>query len=184
MSSENPIVDDKRVLVTPIAEDDLEAASTGFELIVNFDIEDILESRTYLIAVEPIDELDVRTMINTEQDFSPSLERTQKVISLMAFFDDANLKVLAKRNRETGLVSYRVFVTGASLRALLYQGEDVSSEDYRGIVEQLEETLLAPGLIEDPLVVGPDGWASYEQKMRNFLSNKTASTESEPTNSQ
>ncbi len=67
-------------------------------------------------------------------------------------------------DRADGRITYAIVAVGPDTRTLIERAEVPDEATYRRAVADLEDELLAAGLLAEPLVVSPEEWSTYEQQ--------------------
>jgi len=134
---------------------------------VEAESEEIYESRVYGLKPSP-ELLYVLSILDLERGegreepgLADALRETARGISATA------VKVLAKRRRSDGLLSFVVVVTGPAGRALMNRQDLVTERVYRRVVRKLEGELLSPGLVNAPLVTTAEDWRRYANNLES-----------------
>ena len=78
---------------------------------------------------------------------------------------DSGFKILAKRARADGRISFLLVMTNGDNRFLLAKGDRVEESQFRSFVADLETDLLASGVVAEPLVITVDQWRAYQRRM-------------------
>ncbi|MCA9852253.1 MAG: hypothetical protein KC482_01410 [Dehalococcoidia bacterium] len=123
---------------------------------VDADREEIFESRVYQVRAEYIE----RAMLQSVAD-EPSL---LAAMFLLADADDATFRVLAKRDKASGRLSFMMAGRIGEFRALLGKEDDVDEERFREFVGSFESDAYARGLVYPPAVVTLDQWRAYDPR--------------------
>lgn len=134
-------------------------------LSIDGETEEIYESRSYGLNPPPA-LLALRALLAVEPEEpaggSPLAVSLDEVAGRIA---DTALKVLAKRRKSDGRISFVVVTTGPGGRALIHRADLVSERRFRREVRKLERELLEPGLVKPPLVTLADEWQRYARDM-------------------
>ena len=158
-----PHFEDEKIRLWRMSKDAPDRPDVSDETVLALDLEteEIFESRVYPLLLHPATfTLFIRQWLRLEghpSDPEALLEAVESVV------EQSSLKVLAKRNRTDGRISYVVAAAGAETRTLVDRGEAEDEAAYRRAVEELEEELRSPGVVGDPTVTGPEEWRKYEQ---------------------
>ncbi len=129
---------------------------------VNLDTEEIYESRAYQLLLHPSTLASITShWLRVEE---PPSDPESFLEAVTAIVERSSLKVLAKRDRGDGRITYAIVAVGPETRTLIERAEVPDEAAYRRAVVHLEDELLAPGLLAEPIVVGPDEWSKYEQQ--------------------
>ena len=134
---------------------------SGDETVLPVDIstEEIYESRVYPLLPHPGILILLASRLAREQP-QPTHQEFFQVAQ--AVFAESTLKLLAKRSRSDGRISYLVTIVSEEVRAVFDRGDVPDEAGYRRVVGELEADLLEPGMIGEPLVVTPEEWRRYE----------------------
>ena len=133
-------------------------------LAVDLENEEVYESRIYPLRPSPemltliaVRRPEIVTAAGSPEDF---LDAVRPIIEKSA------LKVLTKRSRSDGHITYLVAVAGPDVRVLLERGELPDEASFRRFVTNLEEDLLIPGVVGEPAVTPVEQWRRYELEDR------------------
>ena len=128
---------------------------------VNFETEEIYESRVYPLLPHP-----ATMILLAERLASARHSPSQKDFALLLIgfaAADSSLKVLSKRNRSDGRITSQVTVVNDFGRVLIERHDLPDDDAYRGKVGELED-LLGPALLGDPTIVTATEWQEYNQE--------------------
>ena len=121
--------------------------------------EELYESRVYPLLPHPATVALVAAWL-ARQEAPPDQE--EFLATVLAAIGESTLRVLTKRRRDDGRITYLVVAVGPTVRTLVERGEAADETDYRRLVAVLEDELLSPGLIGDPKVTTTEDWQRYE----------------------
>ncbi len=121
---------------------------------INLDTEEIYESRVYDVIPtrDPSGRLPSRE--------TPALLR--ELLIRLSSVPDSGFKILAKRAKASGDVTFLLTMTNAGNRFLLARGDHVEEAEFRDFAADLENVLLASGVVNPPTVITADEWRQYE----------------------
>ena len=80
---------------------------------------------------------------------------------LLASSDDTTLRMLAKRNKDDGRLTFIVVGAFAGHRTLLGREDGIEEEGYLEFVRSFEENAFSRGLASTPTVITLDQWREY-----------------------
>ncbi len=83
------------------------------------------------------------------------------LLERLAALGDSAFKILAKRARADGQVSFMLTLITPERRFLLGQGDGME-ELFREFVAQAEDALLSTGWVGEPVIIARDEWRQYE----------------------
>lgn len=127
---------------------------------IDLETEEIYESRVYPLRPHPV-ALALLAQAAAATGRPVTAEAFAHFVD--SFLEETSLKVLAKRRKRDGGIAYIVVAVNPFQRAALQQGEVADEAAYRQLIARLEEALLAPGLLGEPLVISSEEWRQYEQ---------------------
>lgn len=132
---------------------------------VDFDSEELYESRTYTLLQEAKGRL-------LQVLFKLSLQRrpgSEAAVSALEFLSGFGVKVLAKRNCETDLITFRVYLYTSLIRVPLLENipsreqDNVTRAEYEATVKELEDWWK--GTLAEPLITSAEEFRSYLEKI-------------------
>ncbi len=119
--------------------------------------EELYESRVYDVEPEALLVMTVEAM-DEHQDVPPF----EFVGALERGLADASFRILAKRDKSEGLVTFILVGSFAGTRTLLAREERVDEARFRAFVREFEEPALRNGLLGPPTIIDIDAWRVYE----------------------
>lgn len=119
--------------------------------------EEIYESRVYQIRPAIFQRLVV-----DEAEDDPDLA----IAALLTLSnpDESTFRVMAKRHKEDGRLTFILVGVIGGNRALLEREDGVGEERFREFVESFEDDAFARGLTSEPTIVTADQWRSYDPR--------------------
>lgn len=130
---------------------------------INAETEEIYESRTYGMRFSPeIFGLFLQSLGERVGDLDDSLlpELLQRLEISLA---EASIKILAKRCKQDGRITYLIVGLSPEKRTLLTREELVRESVYRKRVSNFEHDMLRSGIVPEPMVVTLKEWRRYTE---------------------
>lgn len=161
MPEREPDFEDDKVRIWSAKKDSHEPSSENelTTLPVDMSKEEIFESRVYPALQHPA----------TVMYVAERVARLEEAPNLTEFFEEMNemmeetcMKVLSKRNKEDGRISYIVIVVGGSVRDLIERDELPDEAAYRQMIAELEEEFVGEEIVGEPSVTTSEEWRRYE----------------------
>ena len=87
------------------------------------------------------------------------------VLLFQMVFNDATVKILAKRHKDNADISYHIVATASGARYLIRLLRRVNDEEYRKKVAAFEEEWVRNGPLQRGLVVTKEEWQRYQQQL-------------------
>jgi hypothetical protein len=150
-----PEFEDERIVRWRATPEDAERTADPTVLDVHSETEELFEGRTYALGASSLEFL-----TQTAAEYAVPLDAMLEYVDLTAF------KILAKRNKNDGLITYMLVYSSHGDRNLLLRQDGVSDEQYRKSVEDFEAAMLRSQLVQPPVVITRQQWQQYEEGMR------------------
>jgi hypothetical protein len=127
---------------------------------VNFETEEIYESRAYEIAAPEA----VITIAEHAEKQGRSLTPRDQAVLFATLFFGGTVKLLAKRSLADGQMHYLVTAVNDFGRVVVDRGQLEDPSSFRRFVDELERELILPGLFDQPMVITHEEWQRYESE--------------------
>ena len=122
--------------------------------------EELEESRTYRLRSRRM------AMRGLERLSLATREHEAATIAIVALFSeflhDATVKILAKRHKDNGDISYHIVATATESRHLIRPIRRVSEVEYRAKIAAFESEWVRNGPLQRGLVVSKEEWQRYQ----------------------
>ena len=121
--------------------------------------EEIEESRTY--TLRPLEEAvrRIRRVLGAGREQQAGSVVAMALLGPFAL--DTTVKILAKRHRDSGDISYHIVAVSLGNRHLIRPLRRVAEEEYRAKVVTFEQEWVRDGPLEEGLVVTREEWQHY-----------------------
>ncbi len=131
---------------------------------IDWESEEIEESRTY--RLRPLRQ----ALRRLDRLLQADKERRNEPLVAMAllgpFALDTEVKILAKRHKETNDISYHIVAISLGIRHLIRPLRTVGEEEYRAKVAGFEKEWITDGPLRQGQVVTRLEWRRYEERLR------------------
>jgi len=161
MVERDPDFEDEKIRLWRTPKEKPPPYDAGDETVMAVDLgrEEVYESRVYPLLPHPVTIAFVAAWLARQEEPPP---QDEFLLLVQSAIGESLLKVLAKRDRSDGRISYLVVAVGPELRVLIERGEAADEEKYRRMVAHLEDELVVPGVVGEPQVTTPEEWRQYE----------------------
>lgn len=128
--------------------------------VLKFDLatEEIYESRVYNVRPEAWAET-AADVLEAHPEVPPG-----ELLILLKAAEESTFRILAKRDRGDGLLSWILISIFAGERELIAQRDRESEPVFRQFVTEFEADALDGGVVEEPAVMTIDEWRIFEQQ--------------------
>jgi hypothetical protein len=125
---------------------------------VDFATEEIFESRVYQVDPVALFALTAEALAS-----NPQIPAWEFAMALDEAIQDASLRILAKRHKDDGKLTFLLTGSFAGRRSLLERHDRVDEAAFREFVSAFEADTVAPGFLAPPTVVTLEEWRTYRQ---------------------
>ena len=128
---------------------------------VNFQTEEIYESRSYPVLQHPASALLIAERIAAQ---GRRLTPREQALLVTCVIEESSIRVLSKRRHDDGRMTYLITMVNGYGRLLVERADLGGEDEFRNSVEGLERDLAMPDLLGEPTVISADEWRRYARE--------------------